>query len=233
MQGIRLSAIPSAASCVGLLVAASALVPVAAQQTPAPGEEGEPVDELEALSRAPDDPFAAEAEQARAPVSVTVRALDKITARFTDIEIPIETVAKFGSLEILPRYCDKRPPEEFPETTAFLEVFDRGRARARASQEARGGEADAMRNAPPAADASKEANIAVDSPDTDYREPTVPSAAGADPLSPEATAADPDRIFSGWMFASSPGLNALEHPVYDVWVIDCKTVSAESEEPAR
>lgn len=30
-------------------------------------------------------------------------------------------------------------------------------------------------------------------------------------------------IFSGWMFWSSPGLNPLEHPSYDVWVIDCKT----------
>jgi hypothetical protein len=30
------------------------------------------------------------------------------------------------------------------------------------------------------------------------------------------------RIFSGWMFASSPALSALEHPVYDVWVIDCR-----------
>jgi len=27
--------------------------------------------------------------------------------------------------------------------------------------------------------------------------------------------------FSGWMFASSPGVSALEHPVYDVWVLDC------------
>ena len=32
-----------------------------------------------------------------------------------------------------------------------------------------------------------------------------------------------ERIFSGWMFASNPALNALEHPVYDVWVIDCRT----------
>ncbi len=30
------------------------------------------------------------------------------------------------------------------------------------------------------------------------------------------------RLFSGWMFASSPGLNALEHPVYDVWVVGCR-----------
>ena len=30
------------------------------------------------------------------------------------------------------------------------------------------------------------------------------------------------QIFSGWMFASSPGLNGIEHPVYDVWLTDCK-----------
>jgi hypothetical protein len=29
------------------------------------------------------------------------------------------------------------------------------------------------------------------------------------------------RIFTGWMFASSPGLHAVEHPIYDVWVTDC------------
>ncbi len=31
----------------------------------------------------------------------------------------------------------------------------------------------------------------------------------------------PHTDFSGWMMASSPALSALEHPVYDVWVIDC------------
>ncbi|EJF75133.1 DUF2155 domain-containing protein [Bartonella alsatica] len=30
------------------------------------------------------------------------------------------------------------------------------------------------------------------------------------------------RIFTGWMFADSPGLNAIEHPIYDVWLKDCK-----------
>jgi len=29
-------------------------------------------------------------------------------------------------------------------------------------------------------------------------------------------------VFSGWMFASSPAISALEHPVYDVWVVDCR-----------
>lgn len=33
------------------------------------------------------------------------------------------------------------------------------------------------------------------------------------------------RIFSGWMFADSPGLNAVEHPVYDIWLKDCKQSS--------
>lgn len=30
------------------------------------------------------------------------------------------------------------------------------------------------------------------------------------------------RIFGGWMFAASPGLHAIEHPVYDAWLTDCK-----------
>ncbi|WP_288191663.1 DUF2155 domain-containing protein [uncultured Phyllobacterium sp.] len=33
------------------------------------------------------------------------------------------------------------------------------------------------------------------------------------------------KIFSGWMFADSPGLNAVEHPVYDVWLKGCKQSS--------
>jgi hypothetical protein len=35
----------------------------------------------------------------------------------------------------------------------------------------------------------------------------------------------PVKLFSGWMFASSPAVSALEHPVYDVWVIDCKNAA--------
>ncbi|MBB6492670.1 hypothetical protein GGD45_003078 [Rhizobium tropici] len=33
------------------------------------------------------------------------------------------------------------------------------------------------------------------------------------------------RIFTGWMFADSPGLNAVEHPIYDVWLKECKQKS--------
>ncbi len=33
------------------------------------------------------------------------------------------------------------------------------------------------------------------------------------------------RIFTGWMFAESPGLNAIEHPINDVWLVNCKQTS--------
>lgn len=33
--------------------------------------------------------------------------------------------------------------------------------------------------------------------------------------------AEQKALFTGWMFASSPGLNAVEHAVYDVWLLDC------------
>src|SRR3954452_5219054 len=42
------------------------------------------------------------------------------------------------------------------------------------------------------------------------------------------------RIFSGWVFAASPGLHAVEHPIYDIWLTDCKSpvVVAEPVAPA-
>jgi hypothetical protein len=46
-------------------------------------------------------------------------------------------------------------------------------------------------------------------------------------------------VFSGWMFASSPGLSSMDHPIYDVWVLDCleqKTppkVESEADEAVR
>lgn len=96
---------------------------------------------------------------------VTLRAVDKITARVTDIQAPMNKPVRFGSLEIMPRTCTKRPPEETPEVTAFLEISD---------------------------------------------------------IQPDG---EKKKLFSGWMFASSPALSALEHPVYDVWVIDCNAIA--------
>ena len=90
-----------------------------------------------------------------------LQGLDKVTARISTIRAPIGLTVGFGSLEIVARACIKRPPEEPPESTAFLEIHD-----------VKPGEA-------------------------------------------------PVKIFSGWMFASSPALSALEHPVYDISVVDC------------
>lgn len=60
--------------------------------------------------------------------------------------------------------------------------------------------------------------------------PTLPPESAAfvhvEDQPPDETARD---LFSGWMFASSPGLNALEHPVYDVWVASCSSASTEGQ----
>jgi hypothetical protein len=103
----------------------------------------------------------------QAPGKVAVlQGLDKITARISRIEAPIGTPVRFGTLEILAKRCEKRPPEEPPEVAAYLEI-----------REHRPGE----------------------------------------------TAVD---LFAGWMFASSPAVSSLEHPVYDVWVTDCRNASS-------
>ena len=94
---------------------------------------------------------------------VILRGLDKISGRAIDISAPAGVPVRFGSLTITARYCYTVPPEEPPETAAFVQIDD-------------GKPGDKL-----------------------------------------------TRVFSGWMFASTPALNGLEHPVYDVWVITCKT----------
>ena len=98
-----------------------------------------------------------------------LRGLDKVTARVSTFEAKKNSHIRFGTLRILVRFCDKRPPEETPETSVFLEIID--------------------------------------------------IRPGGQPI----------RVFTGWMFASSPALSALEHPTYDVWVIDCNTSSTLNE----
>lgn len=93
-----------------------------------------------------------------------LQGLDKTTARVSKVEVPIGGIARFGSLEIVSRACEEKPPTEPPESAAFLEITD---------------------------------------------------------MRPDSPAIE---IFSGWMFASSPAVSALEHPVYDVWVVDCSDV---------
>jgi hypothetical protein len=106
---------------------------------------------------------------AAAPYEVAIlQGMDKVTARVSTIEAPVGEVVKFGTLEIIARHCDKRPPEETPESASFLDIW-----------EVREGEAAVS-------------------------------------------------LFRGWMYASSPALSALEHPVYDVWVLDCRKSSSKA-----
>jgi len=63
------------------------------------------------------------------------------------------------------------------------------------------------------------------------RPPTeTPESAAFLEISDQKPGEPPVALFSGWMFASSPALNALEHPVYDIWVLNCG--SAPSSEPS-
>lgn len=184
-------------------------------QEPAPGEPAAPAgpSELDELSQGTPDadfPEIAKVEKRR-PVSVTLRALDKIIAKYTDIVIPMGGNATFGTLTISARTCDKRPPEEFPETTAFIEIADL---------------------APP-----PKSNLKIAEPKKKAaaKVKSAPAPAAGDhvgavsPAAPQSASALPQNmIFSGWMFASSPALSALQHPVYDIWVIDCETVKVDS-----
>ena len=94
--------------------------------------------------------------------TAVLQGLDKVTARVSTLSAPIGATVRFGTLEVIVRHCDKRPPEETPESAAFVDIW-----------QARSGESSIS-------------------------------------------------LFRGWMFASSPALNALEHPVYDIWVLDCE-----------
>lgn len=102
--------------------------------------------------------------------NVVLRAMDKITARVSTITVPVGDTVAFGSLQITARACDKRPPEETPEASAYLDVIE------------------------------------------------------------EKPGESPQPRFNGWMFASSPALSALEHPVYDIWVLDCSDNAAATQD---
>jgi hypothetical protein len=105
-------------------------------------------------------------------VGVILGGLDKIAARTARFEANINEQVFYNTLIVTARTCKTRPPEEPPESAAYIDIQER---------------------------------------------------------KPDGTTAN---IFSGWMFASSPALNALEHPVYDIWVISCKTVPPETAAPA-
>lgn len=54
-----------------------------------------------------------------------------------------------------------------------------------------------------------------------WQKKTAPEA-GDDYQAADVNKPRSEWVFSGWMFASSPALSSMDHPVYDVWVLDCK-----------
>jgi hypothetical protein len=64
---------------------------------------------------------AAQAEMIAEPVAV-LQGLDKITARVLDFDAPVGRTVRFGNLSIRVRACEKSPPEDPPESAAFLEI---------------------------------------------------------------------------------------------------------------
>jgi hypothetical protein len=121
--------------------------------------------------------------------TVILRALDKITGRSTDFEMQVGTPKVYGSLRIDLQTCFQTPPEEPPESAAFLKVTTAASRQVQTMAVPR--------------DLTEEELLATESEAAEAR-------------------------FSGWMFASSPGLSALEHPVYDIWVIACSEVEPEA-----
>jgi hypothetical protein len=53
-----------------------------------------------------------------------LQGLDKVSGRIVSIEAPVGMTVHFGTLEIIVRTCRKRPPEEQPETAAFIDIWE-------------------------------------------------------------------------------------------------------------
>jgi hypothetical protein len=63
-------------------------------------------------------------------------------------------------------------------------------------------------------------------PDEPVREAAAHVEIISQPTGPDGGAAPPGRrVFRGWMYANAPGVDLLQHPVYDAWLIACKTAA--------
>lgn len=134
--------------------------PVAAQTTLRPGTGPQPAPQAQPT------PPTAGASAWRAFDTAVLQTLDKVTGRVRTLEAPIDREVAFGALRIVARTCRKRPPEEPPESAAFLEIVERQQGE------------------------------------------------------------QVQTVFRGWMFASTPAVSAMDHAVYDIWVVDCRPAPA-------
>lgn len=158
---------------------------------------------------AEDEALEEEEEASNAPTysqerMATLRALDKITGRSADFEIEVGNPIVFGVLEIDLKVCFQTPPEEPPESAAFLQIEEADYVETNTLTEPR---------------LASEVRAEMSDVEAPADAPAVTEADKKEEVGP---------LFSGWMFASTPGLSALEHPVYDVWVIRCRQPSPES-----
>tara|TARA_Y100000590_G_scaffold213021_1_gene241334 strand:+ start:1026 stop:1556 length:531 start_codon:yes stop_codon:yes gene_type:complete len=98
-------------------------------------------------------------------IYINIKALDKITAKTSDIKLSIGEKKFFGSLEIKGLKCQLSEHSEFRDTVAYLQVKDL---------------------------AAKDNNQVF--------------------------------LFNGWTFASSPTLQSIDHPIYDLWITGCENI---------
>ena len=98
-------------------------------------------------------------------IYINIKALNKITAKTSDIRLLIGEKNIFGSLEIKGLKCQHSENSQFLDTVAYLQVKDL---------------------------ASKDNNQVF--------------------------------LFNGWTFASSPSLRSIDHPIYDLWIINCENI---------
>ena len=98
-------------------------------------------------------------------IYINIRALDKITAKTSEIRLAIGEKKFFGPLEIKALKCEISDRNDFIDTVAYLQVKDLS---------------------------SKDNNQVF--------------------------------LFNGWTFASSPTLQSIDHPIYDLWIISCENI---------
>ena len=98
-------------------------------------------------------------------IYINIRALDKITAKTSEMRLAIGEKKFFGSLEIKALKCEMSDRNNFIDTVAYLQVKDLS---------------------------SKDNNQVF--------------------------------LFNGWTFASSPTLQSIDHPIYDLWITSCENI---------
>ena len=98
-------------------------------------------------------------------IYINIRALDKITAKTSEIKLTIGEKKFFGTLEIKGLKCQLSEHNEFTDIVAYLQVKDL---------------------------ASKDNNQVF--------------------------------LFNGWTFVSSPTLQSIDHPIYDLWITGCENI---------